>query len=139
MGNVMHQSLTREEDKIIVPGKNPIEYDMKLPQIQYAEPPVSKDVGNVVALYTPRPVENKENANSDIIPFEPNFNDQDVPDIDLLEILKQVEEASRNVEIAKQNTTLTMTAMTANNVLNNIPKSLFHNCTIQNITFNMPK
>ena len=146
MGNVMHQCLTKQEDQIIIPGQKAIENCDQLQQIEYAKVPVSPTVGNTVALYTPAQIQNKENISAEIVPFEPNFDDHDVPDLDLLEILKQVEESNEKNEIPSALITPTAaamppttTAITSNQVLNNIPKSLFHNCNIQNITFNMSK
>ena len=138
MGNVMHQSLTREENQIVVPLKKSVEYHDKVPSIDYA---VGRTDGmpQAVAIYTPQPVQNKENSDANIVPFEPNFDDQGVPDFDLLEILKEVEEPHEEARNTHVMMTPTTTATTSNNVLNNIPKSLFHNCTIQNITFNMNK
>ena len=143
MGNVMHQSLTRQEDQIIVPNnKNALNYQQNLPQLQYPNLAIGHDASHTeqaVILYTPKVVESKENAHDNAIPFEPNFDEQGVPDFNLLQILKEVEEPRENSVSLQVTTMPTTTAMTSNNVLNNVPKSLFHNCTIQNITFNMSK
>ena len=83
----------------------------------------------------PTAVEQKENATSAIIPFDAHFdniNNQEVPDFDLVSILDEVEKSQKT-----ENAQGVATSMMSNQVVNNIPKSLFHNCTIQNITFNM--
>ena len=92
-----------------------------------------------VALYMTKVVEDKENADDNAIPFESNFDEQGVLDFALLQILKEVEEPCENFVTPQVTTMPTTTAMTSNNVLNNIPKSPFHNCTMQNITFNVSK
>ena len=89
-------------------------------------------------------VPNKPNATADVVPFDNNIDfGDDVPDfdLDLLQMISQVEEQEKaNVQVTPTTTTTTkMTSIMSSNVLNNVPKSLLHNCTIQNITFNMPK
>ena len=128
MRNVMHQSLTKEEDQIVVPirgvNKNQLEIgfgnDVPVPLPQLAIAPVSKEI-----------IE-KPNSSDAIVPFQPQFDQDEVNDFDLVQILKEVEE---NEKLAIPTTT----SMMASHVVNNIPKSLFHNCTIQNVTINMPK
>ena len=75
-----------------------------------------------------------------IVPFENNieFGD-DVPDVDLLQMITQVEKEQNISMTVSTAMTSTTSSMVASSVLNNVPKSLFHNCTIQNVTFNMPK
>ena len=135
MGSVMHQALTRREEDIIVPGRPQIEGNN-----MRALPAPSYNVG----VPSPRPaitpiMHNKENVSDVVVPFQPQFDDQGVPDFDLIEIMNNLESPEKATTTACMTVTTTSSAMTANNVLNNIPKSLFHNCTIQNITFNMPK
>ena len=76
----------------------------------------------------------KENATNEIVPFEANFKEDSIPDFDLVSILNDVEKEEKTENMTKPNQTA---MVSTSQVLNNIPKSLFHNCTIQNITFNM--
>ena len=126
MGNVMHQSLTREEDTIVVPahGSN---QDLALQH--------RRDVGSpkLAIAAMSRPVMEKENVCDAIVPFNPQFDD-DIPDFDLIQLLKEVEQEEKPKTPPH---TTTKNSMMSSNVVNNVPKSLFHNCTIQNITFNM--
>ena len=80
MGKVLYQSMTKEEEEIILPG-NSVLQNKSLPEIGYlteASALVSKEHNRNVT---------SENA---IIPFEPNF-EQDVPDFDLLQVLSEFE------------------------------------------------
>ena len=73
---------------------------------------------------------NKENKAHEIQPFEPNFNDDDVSDIDLLSALCGFE--NQNVSVP-----LTV-ARTSTVVSNTAPRSMFANCHIGtlNVTIN---
>ena len=53
-----------------------------------------------------------------------------MPDFDLMAIMNEIE---------KQEEKKTAVTSTRSNVLNNIPKSMFTNSTIKNITFNINK
>ena len=83
-------------------------------------------------LMPPRPmanaVENKENATNEIIPYDPNLQeDQPAPSFDLGQILNEVMNEP-------QPTTVSNTQNVTNN---NVPRSMFHGCHIGNITFNL--
>ena len=110
MGDVLHQSMRKSEENIQI-GK-------PTPAIEYPEQ-------NVVA-----PAQPKENS---MVPYDPEF-DQEVPDFDLLAILNEVENGQE-----KRTDLAVSTTKTNTNVLNNVPRSMFSNCTIQNITFNIQK
>ena len=130
MGNVMHQSMTREEDLIVVPGRKKLENVRQAPALQYEIP--QKSATTAIVPFKTNMEEQKENVNDVVVPFEADFNEQEVPDFDLLEMLKEYDEPKKTERPPT-------TAMMNNQVLNNVPKSLFHNCNIQNVTFNMPK
>ena len=133
MGNVMHQSLTRKEDEIVVPGRHQIEGNI----LQALPPPEPRHAtGQLQPI-----INDKENVCDVVIPYHPQFDDDEVADFDLMQIMNNLESPTKpeNTAVAPAVVPTTTSSMTSNNVLNNIPKSLFHNCTIQNITFNMPK
>ena len=100
--------------------------NLQAPQPMYALPPPPPSVLNQQV------VQNRENVQNQMIPFQPNFNensnDQEVPSFDINELLNDVMADNRNQVISNQNT---------NNV--NIPRSMFSNCSIANITFNIQK
>ena len=81
-------------------------------------------------------VENKENATDAVIPFNPNFDDdQAVPSFDIAQLINDVA-----VENGTTNSVTVATATnTTSNVSNNIPCTCFANCSIGNITFNIQK
>ena len=139
MGHVMNQSMTRTEDEISVPGRKALE---NKPIPKAIEGNVTVNVAsNAVTLYTtPNSVVQKENVSDNIVPFENNieFGD-DVPNFDLLQMITQMEKEQNISTTVSTATTSTTSSMVASSVLNNVTKSLFHNCTIQNVTFNMPK
>ena len=118
MGNVMHGCMTTSEDNVYHQLQ-----DKEVPAITYREP-TSEAVAPVV--------QNKEKVNQEIVPFEPNFEYPDVPDFDLMAIMNDIEKEQEN-----QPKSQVSVATTTSNVLNNIPKSMFANCTIQNVTFNI--
>ena len=80
-------------------------------------------------------MENKENVEDAIVPFQSGLEDNEMDDFDLVAILNEVEKQEESKK--KKTCTVTEVATTSTqNVVNNIPKSLFHNCTIQNLTLN---
>ena len=118
MGNVMHASMTTSEDNI----QNQIQQN-KVPALLYKEP--------TTAAVAPV-VKQKENINQELVPFEANFEESNVSDFDLMAIINDIE---KEEDTTKTQPVATTTA--TSNVLNNIPKSMFANCTIQNVTFNI--
>ena len=136
MGNVMHQALTHQEENIIVPRKQ-VQIPTELLVLPHQPSNVTFNVASPRRAMAPiafneQPVMEKPNAATPIVPFEANFEDEGVPDFDLVSILDEVENSQKT-----ENQTSSTTMVSTNQVVNNIPKSLFHNCTIQNITFNM--
>ena len=132
MGNVMHQSLTNKEDYIVVPGCR----EITMPKLTRA---IEVNIGvnvteNAITVYTtPQVVANKENASDTIVPFDSNLDFGDVLDFDLLQMITQVEK-KQNIatKVTAVMTTSTMSMMSSN-VLNNVPKLFFHNCTIHHL------
>ena len=87
-------------------------------------------------------IQNKENVTPSqaLIPFEPNPDNGDLPDFDLIAILNEFE-ANNNTTIANNcnsNSNVT-TVSTTHSVVNHVPRAMFSNCNIQNITFNIQK
>ena len=118
MGVVIHQSMTRQEDQINI-AKNPqIEPPPPVNAIEYTPQQSTMAV-------TPRQNVIQQNA---VIPFEPNFDDNGISDMDILSAICGVPEVTTS--------TVTNTTNTSN-VLNTIPKAMFANCQIGsiNITF----
>ena len=122
MGHALYQSMTHAEDQIDVRQLPP---PAPTPAITYPVQP------NIEVI-------NKENVSeaNAIVPFEADFTDQEVPDFDLMAILSDVTQERNKVSSPVKKNAI---AVTTSNILNNVPKSMFSNCTIQNVTFNMPK
>ena len=133
MGKALFQAMTRNEEDIDV-NKKPkkIEGPREKPAIMPPQPFTSNTMAtqaeNAVTAYTPQ--QNKENVSAQIVPFEPNFDQDDLSDTDILNAICGVTE---NVT-----TTLSNTSNTSN-VLNSIPKTMFANCQIGSININFGK
>ena len=89
-------------------------------------------------------VQQKQNADASIVPFEANVNQpQQAPSFDLLDLINSViedEEKEKQPENAAQtqsNNTISTTSTTNN--INNVPRSMFSNCTIGNVIFKVQK
>ena len=122
MANVLFQSVTRPEDQI----KRLTLKEIQGPQQLKALPPVP--ASNAVALIPEEKQE--ENINCDIIvPYEPQFDDQEVSDVDILSALCGIESEGKQAEITKLQTPST----TMTNVMNNFPNAMFSNCSTVNI------
>ena len=133
MGKVLFQSMTRKEEDIDVnqkvkeieapPQKQAI---MPPPRLQVAEMPSCNMAVRSENATTPIfPHENKENAATALLPFEANFNEDDVSDMDILSAICGV----------NKNTTTTVS--NTSNIMTNMPRAMFANCQIWsiNITF----
>ena len=127
MGKTMFNSMTGKENELqkIEPG----------PQIK--ELPPAPSTMQVVAIQnksetamTPQP-----NVASEIIPFEPNFKEDGIADIDLLSAICGVE-ANINSP-AKPPVTLSNNVENTSNVITQIPKSFFTKCHIGTINLNI--
>ena len=70
-------------------------------------------------------IENKENSTGSLVPFQPNFDQDDISDLDLLSAICGVNETKMT------------TVSNTSNIVTNIPRSIFANCQIGaiNITF----
>ena len=120
MGQVLYQSMTRKEEDINAWSINTLPSNEvraipylrpdRMPQVMTPHSPLQND--NI----------NMENA---VIPFKPQFQDQEVPDFDLVSILDDMEKEN------KRNENIVAVVSTNTNVLNNVLKSMFSNCTIQ--------
>ena len=120
MGQVLYQSMTRTENEIHIPNKR------QLPQNNR---PALENITNSTVMATSKKSFKPENA---LVSF--HEEEDDIPDFDLVSILNDLESHDKEKE---GNAVAVMTTRT--NVLNNISKSMFSNCTIQNITFNIGK
>ena len=133
MGQALYQSMTRSEEDIQIEGKLALQsVDDGQLAIEYSAHNSNKMNPSENAVV---PVLKKQNVTDSIIPFEPTF-DNDVPDFDLVSILEEFEKQNTTKEQPPQNQVSVITT-TSNTV--NIPKAMFSNCTIHNITFNIQK
>ena len=138
MGSVLFQSMTKSEEEI---QRTPLK-ELPSPPMRHALPATK----NVPALMfesetavTPANKKQRvnppeEHLNKQIVPFEPNFDEESVSDIDLISALCQVE--------AQTNPEPPTSAAVANTVMNNLPTAMFANCsnlTIGTINFNISK
>ena len=126
MGQVLYQSMTRNESQISRRNNNQdeelgaVDFPVSPPQPQLAIAP--KHNMDMTANIS------KEKA---VVPFQPDFSDQEVPDFDLVSILDDLEKEKKQ----QNNNSVQATS----NVVNNVPRSMFANCQIQNVTFNIQK
>ena len=133
MGKALFQSMTRKEEDIDVnqnvkeiqaPPQN--QAIMLPPRPEVAEMPshnmAIRSENVMIPIF---PLENKENAARALVPFEANFDEDDLSDMDILNAICGVNE----------NTTTTVS--NTSNVLTNMPRAMFANCQIGsiNITF----
>ena len=130
----MHQALTHREENIIVPWKQ-VQIPTELLALPHQPSNVTFNVASPRIAMAPiafneQAVMEKPNATRPIVPFEANFEDEGVPDFDFVSILDEVENSQKT-----ENQTSSTAMVSTNQVINKIPKSLFHNCTIQNFFF----
>ena len=143
MADGLYQSMTRKENQIHVESRPALRPILPKPQPDVTSEKQQKSLP-APSVNTPEKcqpaVQNKENSNKEIVPFEADFSD--VPDFDLLSVLADInKETSENCEKASsiQNQVDVTTTTTNTNILNNVPKSFFSNCTIGNIHFHIHK
>ena len=79
MEQVIHQSMTRSEDEITVPSRQPLR---ALPP-----PPPAQQLQLPPPAATTSAVQNKENANAAIVPFEPNLDQEEPPSFDIQQLI----------------------------------------------------
>ena len=124
MGKVLFQSMTKPEDQINITQQRAIAPSQ--PQQAIMPPP------------PPPAVAEKPNAQAAIVPFQPQLDDQEVPEFDICEILEDIEKQNQQGPSATSKALVTSNKSNTN-VMNNTPKTCFANCTIGNITFNIQK
>ena len=124
MGQVLYQAMTRSENKITVPNRRELPSTTR-PALQ--SPTVCHPAASMAT-----PLQGNFNPENALVPF--NEDQDEVSDFDLVSILNELENNPKETEA---NSVSVMTTQT--NVLNNVPKSMFSNCTIHNITFNIGK
>ena len=124
MGNILFQSMTKPEEEIQVdqPKK------LTAPPTQQALPGPSNSMATNSEQALVPIVKQKDNATFDLIPFEPNFSEDPVSDMDLLNALCGLENT---------NVTVAITASTI--ATNTMPRAMFANCQIGTINFNITK
>ena len=123
MGNVLFQSVRKPEDEILRPDTPKL---AGIPAMK-ALPPIPNEMA---ATPISVPVEDKENC-GEIVPYEPNFDEDTVSDMDLLSAICGVENVNQNT-----------VATTTSSMVNNFPRAMFSNCgnvTIGTINFNINK
>ena len=131
MGKALYQSMTRMEEDMNMqhlPPNNQLKAIENVPTASTTEPRMA------LALTTPQP-KNIQPAEA-MIPFDDGL-EQEVPDFDLVDFLDQIEKENKttNTNTTGQNVAVSTTT----SQVQNIPKSMFANCNIQNITFNINK
>ena len=115
MGKALFQSMTRAEDEIDVNQKEIEAREIRaLPPLQ-GLPINDASIQSEKASAPLMAVDNKPNSSDAIVPFEPNFQNDDISDIDLLNAICGVSE-----EI-KTTTSVTNTS----NVVHAAPKAMF--------------
>ena len=127
--------MTHNEDDIDA-GKNnkkihgPLEKQAILPPQPFTESEMAIQVRGAITPYVPQ--QNKENVCAEIVPFEANFDQDEISDMDILSAICGL---TANV------TTTTSVANTSNtnNVLSILPKAMFANCQIGSINNNFNK
>ena len=82
-------------------------------------------------------VATKPNATGAVIPFEPDLQDQQVPSFDLMNLINSVMQDEEKEENQQQSGIISTTSTTNN--INNVPRSMFSNCTIGNVIFKVEK
>ena len=126
--------MTRSQDQIVITNTmKEIEAPSKIPAIMpgptpphLPQPTTDMPIPAQNASTRVTPITNKENISVGLVPFEPNFDDDDdLSDMDILSAICGVPDEVQTT-ISKMS-----------NVLTNIPKAMFANCQIGsiNITF----
>ena len=85
-------------------------------------------------------VASKPNAESAIVPLDPNIDtasNQQAPSFDLLDLINSVMNDEEKNPQPSQSTAIPTTSTTNN--INNVPRSMFANCTIGNVIFKIDK
>ena len=147
MGNVLFQSMTTNEENI--QRKQPKE--ICSPQVQRALLSCSHTQRQALPMlpyeHSPAPVQENKNqrlqhhqqdVSNELVPLEPNFDDQNVSDMDLLSALCAVEDESRDVIPTTSSNSMAI----CNKIMNNLPQNMFAHCsnvTIGSINFNISK
>ena len=127
LGKTLFQSMMRSEDEIDVRKNKEIAPPAKL---QAIEAPPSVLVAQSESASTPiMAIENEETSASTLVPFDANFDEDGVSDMDLLSAICGVSE----------NVTTTVSNTSTSNVLTSFPKAMFANCQIGSINVNFTK
>ena len=130
MGKALFQSMTRKEDDIDVntPKKKEIEGPKQHKAIMPARNLTDMAAQSETALAPYDQDQNKENTTQPLIPFEAEFDKDDLSDMDILSAICGVPEVTTSTVSNTTNTS---------NVMTTIPKAMFANCQIGsiNITF----
>ena len=126
MGKALFQLMTQAEDEININKK-----EIQLPKEHLALPAPPQPVPSVMATMSESattPVQS--NAERQIVPYEPNFEDDDISDIDLLSALCGVQDGFNSH---------TATVTKTNNVITTAPRAMFMNYQIRTINFTITK
>ena len=132
MGKALFQSMTKNENEMeLNPQLKAVLKECKEVEVS-PQSPKNIDVHAVMAAQSEKAavpsVQNKQNSDLQLVPYEPNF-DEDISDIDLLSALCEMEE----------NIPPPTTVSTTNTVVNTVPKTMFANCQIGTINVTIVK
>ena len=118
MGNALFQSMTKPEDDIEIHGPKQLQPPPTKPALL---PPINSEKALV-------PITPNEVITAELVPLEPNFEDDDMSDLDLLSAICGIENQNQNVSVTKTSTV----------VSNTMPRAMFANCQIGtlNVTIN---
>ena len=128
MSEGLFQSMTWKEDQFNIQSHKP--FRTIVPKEQTSTTQVQQKLLPAPPETTKKVVQNKENTVQELVPFEANFDD------DLLSVLTDIE--GNNPPEKREQIAVTATSNTQN-IVTNIPKSFFSNCTIGNIHFHINK
>ena len=150
MGDVLFQSMTKNKQEI--QRKTPLK-ELPSPQMMYALPapydyndrtfkPKTHNESETATEPVTKKMKTQEKEQEDqvhkaIVPYQPNFDEDVVSDLDLLSALCDVEHQNENSVLTTTNSTAI-----SNRIMNNLPQSMFANCShvsIGTINFNITK
>ena len=111
----------------------------QLPQI--VKPPLPHTPSTMqVSVLSEQAVTPKQNVQDVIIPFEPTFDQDDgIADFDLLSAICDIEDAQNKENKIEIPAPASVVNTCTSNVVNQIPKSFFANCSIGTININIIK
>lgn len=122
MGQVLQKSLSSDDDTLIKAIQNPVPPKQAIAQSPQQAIEAPKQLAN----------ENIRKSNA-VVPFEPNFDDDDLAGIDWLQVLCDAENSTKQLQDTARDTSVSNTLMHQRN------SPMFANCKIGNININITK